>query len=1458
MVDVVSSGISALGTAYTVITTIIDFIETIEGNAQEAELLIKRIERMLVIIDSATKDTQNLLSQLKHTIDDTYNYAIEFKRDNNGQFFPKQQKSYSQSHRNQVAPDVPAVVLTSSSTAEQSTEVETTDSNASCCSKPGLFRWYRILRIKAKYKSIKQDFEQLNRKIDEATTEVLFGINVDTNNRVKTIDRKIDQLKEGQDKLIDLVLKPIGAREQVTEEQKSKVIEKLKKEYRDKHGTVKRFSTEVDIPISQHYINVAIVEKISNTQERNMLNNFGYSTFEEVYGPKTQVEIKKLLDKTQQESSGLQRVLVLGRAGIGKTTFCRYIAHEWADGKLLCDTKCVIYIKLRNLMSMKYKPPFTLVDIVQTECFPTEELSTVDNELIVLREILNETNNVLWLLDGYDEYNVPVDTELDSIFQKILLKKRQILTSRPNATIPNKYDAQLEIIGFTDENIDGYVENFFTLNDAEKSRRLISFIKSTPTIWGICHVPITLEILCTLWIDHETTTFKSEQMSISVLYTKIVTWILRKFLINREGKAITDKKTDRKVNVECDQIVFVLEKIAFLSMQSSCLIINSKILQDISNECSDTPNNGDAFREEVLKVGLLVALESKTSVKAYADYYFIHLSFQEFLAARYLNRLLSKNDEEAIRFLKFHKYSPRLQLTLTFTAGVLEGENVEKFFDILTGMPVDFVGVRHFLLVTGCLEEIDREKHRTIADRLLTTVQLLIKYTAQQRSSAYYMRSTHNFKSHNDSDNIHITDHLRRCYGLLHEKQIEKLLLKLLKSQTKQKAAYTIVCDLKKVSTQIFDAIISNLNNTDWGSNEVLSELVFYFLTDTTNVNTVRKLFLDDDEEWIDNFVRAATNKFEGRLVEKVLNMLDLINIPSTMIEKILLKWTRTMIRKDVPFDSEIHGNLSSSVRRICENCLLSDLESSRAEVCQEAINFVHQSRNDPFHYKFQCFDQIDQVRLLTALNDHNISDKLKNGLTLSLSLQIEQYGVSKELLQMLEKIFLQEKDAPALLLLTALLKTPSHLTQLHPQTIDKIIARLFNIYDSTGEYDTELKIQIIKDLFIFIESEEHKETVWNKLREILRNPNTDIFDTMYVLLSKADEKNNLKTEIIENIACREEKIKAMAEYGLEPMFHVCSRLTVDIISKYETWILSLKDEELVLACAKVLRIYGEVSDDLVNGLLVELRACEIIAKQTLIILSLRTLGIQAYTWSVAQELIRIIENNFMSVEEKPFIALFIALWETLGDKRLLHEVLKWFNLEEKSQIASQLLQEVGFEARMTVLLDQLIVQGKNMSVTIFTSALSNYCAKVHSLLVLIHLFKLAKKEESTVIKDIIEKEIDKMCKRFENSMWNSAIIKETIDPQSGVQIIIGEYEEVNTDYETLIDNCRLLSHVLHRDILKNIRRLAQRTAIAITYDHTSKTMIVHGNDEHQAILFENECTIKELEEICAEKKISF
>ncbi len=65
MVDVVQSSVSALGTAYTVITAIIDFVETVESNAVEAKLLTKRIERIEIIIKSATKDTENLIPHLQ-------------------------------------------------------------------------------------------------------------------------------------------------------------------------------------------------------------------------------------------------------------------------------------------------------------------------------------------------------------------------------------------------------------------------------------------------------------------------------------------------------------------------------------------------------------------------------------------------------------------------------------------------------------------------------------------------------------------------------------------------------------------------------------------------------------------------------------------------------------------------------------------------------------------------------------------------------------------------------------------------------------------------------------------------------------------------------------------------------------------------------------------------------------------------------------------------------------------------------------------------------------------------------------------------------------------------------------------------------------------------------------------------------------------------------------------------
>jgi predicted NACHT family NTPase len=104
-------------------------------------------------------------------------------------------------------------------------------------------------------------------------------------------------------------------------------------------------------PIDQSYINLAIVEtKEQQSKEKKLLNanhnNEIIGTFEEIYGTKTKIEIKDIFEKCKDPT---KNILVLGRAGIGKTTFCRYVAYQWATGAIWQQYQLVIFIRLRNL-----------------------------------------------------------------------------------------------------------------------------------------------------------------------------------------------------------------------------------------------------------------------------------------------------------------------------------------------------------------------------------------------------------------------------------------------------------------------------------------------------------------------------------------------------------------------------------------------------------------------------------------------------------------------------------------------------------------------------------------------------------------------------------------------------------------------------------------------------------------------------------------------------------------------------------------------------------------------------------------------------------------------------------------------------------------------------------------------------------------------------------------------------
>ena len=109
-------------------------------------------------------------------------------------------------------------------------------------------------------------------------------------------------------------------------------------------------------PIQQSYINLAIVETKKQQEKEKQLRDASHidaimGSFEEIYGTKTIIDIKNIFETCKNQE---KQVLVFGRAGIGKSTFCRYIAYQWAMGSYWPQYELLALIPLRRLTTNRY------------------------------------------------------------------------------------------------------------------------------------------------------------------------------------------------------------------------------------------------------------------------------------------------------------------------------------------------------------------------------------------------------------------------------------------------------------------------------------------------------------------------------------------------------------------------------------------------------------------------------------------------------------------------------------------------------------------------------------------------------------------------------------------------------------------------------------------------------------------------------------------------------------------------------------------------------------------------------------------------------------------------------------------------------------------------------------------------------------------------------------------------
>jgi hypothetical protein len=224
-------------------------------------------------------------------------------------------------------------------------------------------------------------------------------------------------------------------------------------------------------------------------------------------------------------------------------------------------------------------------------------------------------------------------------------------------------------------------------------------------------VPINVALICNAW-EQALAEGKSlnARLQMTGLYQTLVRDLLKRSL-ERRGEP-TYGQNPRWIEEQCQNATHLLEALAMRGLEAHQLILTPQLQHEILEQLQQDDSN--QHFEEAVSLGILQTVGHAKGDVIDTPHYFIHLTFQEFFAARYQVRGLhqptdSAEHQAAIQFIREHKYTPRYQIVFWFMAGLLSAGQETRpliiFWNTLLSEPMDCVGIAHLRLLLRCLDE---------------------------------------------------------------------------------------------------------------------------------------------------------------------------------------------------------------------------------------------------------------------------------------------------------------------------------------------------------------------------------------------------------------------------------------------------------------------------------------------------------------------------------------------------------------------------------------------------------------------------------------------------------------------------------------------------------------------------------------------------------------------------------
>lgn len=435
---------------------------------------------------------------------------------------------------------------------------------------------------------------------------------------------------------------------------------------------------QISPTISRDIVNLLNEEK----KERNRLE-----LLYEKLPNKNHIEIRNIAESVNLMQADVSKVLLLGGAGVGKTTLMHYLSYKWGKGQLWNDKFDYVFrIRLKELLNENWSREYEPYELRQDKlaCFIHYCLDSKNVEFQELIDNIENKNKILLLLDGYDEvaFLSKENRDYRDIMDKIFQYKNVIMTSRPNALteeIRGRFERKIENIGWDSEGIEKYINKNFEDNK-EPGTQLKSFLYTHNQIKEICEVPINTALICLVWSDKDIRDKfqkkSNENFNISSLYQEVVVWLAKKYFQKFENERITNI-TDKQI-LQSPEMLF-LQELAFEALASTGKLVKNQLVKAKLEDKN--------FRilniEKINKLGLLKAEGTGRNIID-LNHQFIHLTFQEYLAACYLqNQLANENTKsKAASFIGKHRNEPKYLMMLKFLAGIVSHDDRKELTEI--------------------------------------------------------------------------------------------------------------------------------------------------------------------------------------------------------------------------------------------------------------------------------------------------------------------------------------------------------------------------------------------------------------------------------------------------------------------------------------------------------------------------------------------------------------------------------------------------------------------------------------------------------------------------------------------------------------------------------------------------------------------------------------------------------